>query len=255
MASMAAMLEGQRRGTHILIVEDDLSLAELLQEMLSEGGLRVDAFSSGERALRHLAAAPWPDLFLVDLALGQEMSGESLVQELRRLRGSRSSPILLMTGTDVPPERLSGLEVEDFLAKPFALEQLVAKLEHLLARPLGGGSPQPLNDCELLKRRIAELEARLESVERYARERGELVAKEMVNAGASLRLAAEAFHRGCAGGAHEPRAPVQADALRFRRSSEWMVRLVRRLLELEARARGEVEDAPSFRSSRGGSSS
>jgi two-component system, OmpR family, response regulator PhoP len=123
----------------ILVVEDDESLRASLCEGLREAGYAVDQAGDGREGL--FAAQEYPiDLAIVDLGL-PEMSGIELIRKLRDQGGDR--PILILTARDRWQDKVEGLEsgADDYLVKPFHLEELLARLNALLRRSAGFASP------------------------------------------------------------------------------------------------------------------
>jgi DNA-binding response OmpR family regulator len=116
----------------ILLVEDDRKAAQLLARGLVEEGFAVDLAHSTEEAERCLAAHE-PDLLVLDWMLpGQD--GASWCQALRQ-RGLRL-PVLMLTARDALLDRVAGLDMgaDDYLTKPFAFEELLARLRSLRRR-------------------------------------------------------------------------------------------------------------------------
>lgn len=122
----------------ILIAEDDSILADGLSRSLRHNGYAVDAVRDGLAADSALAAQPF-DLLILDLGLPQ-VTG---LEVLRRLRARNSLlPVLILTAADSVEQRVKGLDLgaDDYMAKPFALSELEARVRALTRRGAGGGS-------------------------------------------------------------------------------------------------------------------
>jgi two-component system OmpR family response regulator len=116
----------------LLIVEDDRQLREALADLLRQSGFEVDAFGDGDAAFNALLSHDY-DLAVIDLGL-PGMDGLALVRNLRRqLRGL---PILVVTARDALEDRVLGLDAgaDDYLVKPFAQQELEARVRALLRR-------------------------------------------------------------------------------------------------------------------------
>jgi heavy metal response regulator len=116
----------------VLIVEDERKISAYVKRGLEEQGYAVDAVYSGRDALDWAEAAPY-DLIILDILL-PELDGLSVCRELRR-RGARM-PILMLTARDTVDDRVAGLDAgaDDYLVKPFALKELLARLRALTRR-------------------------------------------------------------------------------------------------------------------------
>jgi two-component system OmpR family response regulator len=116
----------------ILLVEDDLVLADALSRALVQSAHAVDVVSTGEEA-DHALAAGIHDLAILDIGL----PGLSGLDVLKRLRGRKSTmPVLMLTAFDTLADRVRGLDLgaDDYLAKPFDLPELEARVRALLRR-------------------------------------------------------------------------------------------------------------------------
>lgn len=116
----------------ILLVEDDKVLADALSRALVQSAHAVDVVSTGEEADRALAVTPY-DLAILDIGL----PGLSGLDVLRRLRARKSTmPVLMLTAFDALEDRVRGLDLgaDDYLAKPFDLPELEARVRALLRR-------------------------------------------------------------------------------------------------------------------------
>ncbi len=110
----------------ILLVEDDSSLAAGLQAALSREGFAVNHVGSGRQALAAVRAEP-PDMVVLDLGL-PDMDGLQVLSQLRE--SNRSLPVLLLTARDGAEDKVKGLDrgADDYLAKPFDMKELAARL-------------------------------------------------------------------------------------------------------------------------------
>lgn len=116
----------------ILIVDDDRSLRDALRRALVLGGYETAAAEDGEQALAQIAGAT-PDAVVLDVGL----PGIDGLEVSRRLRQSGNRvPILMLTARDAIEDRIDGLDAgaDDYLVKPFALAELIARLHALLRR-------------------------------------------------------------------------------------------------------------------------
>jgi two-component system, OmpR family, response regulator MprA len=115
----------------VLIVEDDARVAAYVERALANAGYQVDHVADGLSALQS-ARERLPDLVVLDVGL----PGLDGLEVTRRLRATSGVPILILTARDGVAERVSGFDAgaDDFLAKPFALEELQARVRALLRR-------------------------------------------------------------------------------------------------------------------------
>ena len=116
----------------ILIAEDDQRLAQTLQQILSDAQYESVCVSDGNEALREALRQPYT-LILLDVMLPNR-SGFSVARELRRLRVQ--TPILMLTGLDSLANKVEGLDAgaDDYMTKPFASEELLARIRALVRR-------------------------------------------------------------------------------------------------------------------------
>jgi two-component system copper resistance phosphate regulon response regulator CusR len=116
----------------ILVVEDEAELADFVIRGLREEGFTVEHVADGARAQDEMQAGPW-DLVLLDWWL----PGENGLFVLRRYRGAGgAAPVLFLTARDSVAERVRGLDggADDYLCKPFAFDELLARIRALLRR-------------------------------------------------------------------------------------------------------------------------
>ena len=124
----------------ILIVEDDHRLLEMVSEQMRQAGYAVDAVADGEEGLFYGEEYPL-DLAIIDLGL-PGMSGLELIRKLRK--SGHSYPILILTARAQWQEKVEGLEAgaDDYLTKPFHVEELKARVNALLRRSAGHANPE-----------------------------------------------------------------------------------------------------------------
>lgn len=117
---------------HILVVDDDPRITDLLRRILAYEGYSVAIAASGSEALNRSLERP-PDLVVLDIML-PELNGLEVAQRLRA--AGDNVPILMLTARDTVADRVKGLETgaDDYLVKPFAPEELVARVKALLRR-------------------------------------------------------------------------------------------------------------------------
>lgn len=154
----------------ILIVEDNSVQRELLEKLLEKEGISVEGYEDGQLALYALTTGEY-DLAIVDRML-PGLDGLSLLRQYRAIGGT--TPVILLTALSAVGDRVTGLDAgaDDYLAKPFAPEELLARVRALLRRPaafhtdgLGRGDitlhretgrlEGPKGNCSLSKREAA----------------------------------------------------------------------------------------------------
>ena len=130
-------------GEKILVVEDERAVARGLEYGLNREGFSVLLAEDGPRALE-LARSRQPDLILLDVRL-PGMSGFDVCRQLRR--EGRRQPVLMLTARDEEVDKVLGLELgaDDYVVKPFALREVVARIRALLRRAYGDLA-QPANE-------------------------------------------------------------------------------------------------------------
>ena len=119
----------------ILIAEDEQDLNQLLKRRLKEAGYSADACFDGEEVFDYLLGAEY-DALVLDIMMPR-LSGLEVLRRLRR--EGNQVPVLLLTARDSIQDRVEGLDAgaDDYLIKPFAFEELLARLRVLLRKPQG----------------------------------------------------------------------------------------------------------------------
>lgn len=126
----------------ILVVDDEPSITEFVSYALKKEGYNADVVDNGEEAFL-LASKNKYDLFILDIML-PGMDGYELC---RRLRSKTTSPVLFLSARDTELDKVVGLEIggDDYLAKPFGVCELIARVRALLRRGTGGDFPGASN--------------------------------------------------------------------------------------------------------------
>jgi DNA-binding response OmpR family regulator len=172
-----------------LVVEDDATIAEFVGRGLREAGFAVDHVSDGESGLRAAAQSPY-DVAIVDVMLPKR-DGLSLIDELRKRR--ITTPVLILSARRSVDDRVSGLQAggDDYLTKPFAFSELLARVQALLRRSTQASAPTTLAfdelEIDLLSRRVTrrgqEIDIRPREfalLEYLMRHPGQVVSKTMI---------------------------------------------------------------------------
>jgi two-component system OmpR family response regulator len=122
----------------ILVVEDDTNLNRQIKDALTEGGYAVDVAFDGEEG-HYLGDTEPYDAVVLDIGLPQ-MDGLSVLEEWRR--AGRAMPVLLLTARDRWSDKVQGIDAgaDDYVAKPFHMEELLARLRALVRRAAGHAS-------------------------------------------------------------------------------------------------------------------
>ncbi|HZP04332.1 MAG TPA: response regulator transcription factor [Terracidiphilus sp.] len=155
----------------LLLVEDEIDIQSFLRRSLEEAGYTVEAASDGRTAERLASDGPF-DVLIVDLGL-PDQDGIALILRLRQL-GVRA-PVLILSARRSVDDRVRGLEQggDDYLTKPFAMAELLARLRNLVKR----NNPAP---AEATRLRVQDLEL-------------DLLRREATRAGHSLQLTQQEF--------------------------------------------------------------
>jgi two-component system phosphate regulon response regulator PhoB len=119
---------------YVLLVEDEDALATLLDYNLMKEGFRVERAADGEEALLRVAEEP-PDLVVLDWML-PKVSGVEVCRQLRAGSETRRTPVLMLTARGEEADKVRGLDTgaDDYVVKPFAMSELVARIRALLRR-------------------------------------------------------------------------------------------------------------------------
>ena len=172
----------------ILVVEDDRRIRDLLRRGLIFEGYTVDTAEDGETALRVARETP-PDAVILDIML-PKMDG---LEVCRRLRSASNVPIMMLTARDSVPDRVTGLDAgaDDYMVKPFAFDELLARLRALFRRHRMESAPDVYRyaDLELNPRSrqvfrngdLVELTAKeFDLLELFLRHPGQVLTREMI---------------------------------------------------------------------------
>ncbi|WP_456275317.1 response regulator transcription factor [Bacillus sp. AK128] len=133
----------------ILIIEDEKNITRFLELELKYEGYEVSSAENGRAGLEKAIAEEW-DCILLDLML-PELNG---LEVCRRIRTVRSTPIIMITARDSVMDRVSGLDsgADDYIAKPFAIEELLARIRSVLRR--GSVNNEQQEETELTNRQL-----------------------------------------------------------------------------------------------------
>jgi DNA-binding response OmpR family regulator len=172
----------------LLVVEDDVDLVRALRKALDEEQFAVDVALDGDDALYQMTEISY-DAIILDVMLPRR-DGWSLLQALRQ--AGKNTPVLILTARDAVEERVRGLDLgaDDYLLKPFALTELMARVRALIRRASPDPSPTlVLGDVKIdtAARRVLRGEEMIELTPReyavlelLARRRGTLVTRTMI---------------------------------------------------------------------------
>jgi two-component system, OmpR family, response regulator MprA len=132
--------------TTILVVDDDRKITDMLRRTLIYEGYRVVTAADGEEALTKVQVER-PDLIILDWLM-PKLNG---IETAKALRTTDAAPILMLTARDAVEQRVEGLDsgVDDYLIKPFAPEELLARLRALLRRSETGDKDKPITYADL----------------------------------------------------------------------------------------------------------
>lgn len=173
----------------ILIIEDDHKIASFVVKGLKEAGFAVDRAADGDDGLR-LALTGAYDTAVIDIMLPVR-DGLGLIGELRRRK--INTPVIILSAKRSVDERVRGLQAggDDYLTKPFAFSELLARIQALIRRASGAVEPASLSvgdlSVDLLKREVVRADKRIELpprefslLEYLMRHAGRVVSKTMI---------------------------------------------------------------------------
>ena len=173
----------------LLVVEDELKTGGYLKQGLVESGFVVDLARDGEDGL-HFALTENYDLIILDVMLPR-IDGWTILKQIRR--ANKEMPVLFLTARDQVDDRVRGLELgaDDYLVKPFAFSELLARVRTLLRRGTKVKEPDFLRaadlELDLLKRRVSRSGKRIELtakefalLELLLRRKGEILPRSLI---------------------------------------------------------------------------
>lgn len=129
------------QGARILVVDDEPQIRRSLQVNLEQSGYAVETVETGEGALRSFLNRR-PDVVILDLI----MPGMGGVEVVRRIRESSTVPIIVLSAMGEEARKVEALELgaDDYMTKPFGMDELLARIRSLLRRAAGAHSAQPV---------------------------------------------------------------------------------------------------------------
>ena len=173
----------------ILVVEDDKKIASFVKKGLEAAGFAVDHAPDGEEGL-HLALTESYDASIIDLML-PKLDGLTLIENIRKER--INTPIIILSAKGSIDDRVRGLQTgsDDYLTKPFAFSELLARVQALIRRSTGTSEPTTLSladlSLDLLTREVYRAEKKMELqprefslLEYLMRNAGKVVSKTMI---------------------------------------------------------------------------
>lgn len=145
----------------ILVVDDDPDILQFVQMNLELDGFRVETAGDGRRALEQASANP-PDLMLLDVMM-PELDGLTVLRRMRSDPPMASIPVIILTARSLAEERVKGLDLgaDDYITKPFDLDELTARVRTVLRRSRQMRDLSPLTGLPGNFRITAELEERI----------------------------------------------------------------------------------------------
>ena len=120
----------------VLVVEDDVHIAQVLAFMLERQGYQVTHLADGRAAVAHVAASPAPDLVLLDVMLPY-VDGFEILARMRARAGWKDTPVLMLSAKDTERDTTRALDAgaSDFIIKPFQPQELLTRLRRFLKTP------------------------------------------------------------------------------------------------------------------------
>lgn len=127
-------------GRRLLVVDDEQDVRDLLAMVLARHGFAVRTAADGMEALVVAQDDP-PDLILLDVMM-RDMDGWEVLKLLQLEEATRQVPVVILSARAEPRDKIRGLQegAVDYLTKPFAIEEVVARLESILGESGGGGA-------------------------------------------------------------------------------------------------------------------
>jgi len=136
---------------HLLLVEDDMALAELVSWHFDKQGFKVSQTADGEEAML-IAREERPDIVLLDWMI-ENLSGIEVCRRLRRDNDTANIPIIMMSARGEEEDRVRGLDIgaDDYVTKPFSPRELIARVNAVLrrVRPALAGETLAFADIEM----------------------------------------------------------------------------------------------------------
>jgi two-component system OmpR family response regulator len=131
----------------ILLVEDDVKIASFIKKGLKSNGYAVDHVVDGQAGLELALIAPY-DAAVIDIML-PKLDGLSLIAEMRRQK--INTPVIILSARDAVDDRVRGLQTggDDYMTKPFAFSELLARIQALIRRASGAAEPIRLQVADL----------------------------------------------------------------------------------------------------------
>lgn len=143
------------KAPHVLVVEDEAALADLLKYNLEKEGYRVSVANDGEEALV-VADEAKPDLVVLDWML-PKAPGIEVCRRLRARQDTRNTPIVMLTARIEESDRIRGLDLgaDDYVTKPFSMSELLARLRAVMRRIRPGLAEDKLVSGDIVMDRVS----------------------------------------------------------------------------------------------------